>query len=105
MITTLKEMFPEYLIAFSDHSPGWEMDVAAISLGVGMIEKTITEIAEQAFIDTIASYGDDADFNDQVKHIFNHFKKSIEDSPEYKIHSIIGTRYDYNNLSLSDIIF
>ena len=42
MITTLKEMFPEYLIAFSDHSPGWEMDIAAISLGAGMIEKTIT---------------------------------------------------------------
>jgi len=42
MIQTLKMMFPNYLIAFSDHSPGWDMDIAAISLGAGMIEKTIT---------------------------------------------------------------
>tara|TARA_X000000950_G_scaffold273006_1_gene356287 strand:+ start:1422 stop:2483 length:1062 start_codon:yes stop_codon:yes gene_type:complete len=42
MIPTLKEMFPSYLIAFSDHNPGFEMDIAAISLGAGMVEKTIT---------------------------------------------------------------
>jgi sialic acid synthase SpsE len=42
MIPTLKKMFPKYLIAFSDHSPGWEMDIAAVSLGAGMVEKTIT---------------------------------------------------------------
>lgn len=42
MIPTLKEMFPDYLIAFSDHSPGFEMDIAAMSLGAGMLEKTIT---------------------------------------------------------------
>jgi len=40
-ITTLKQMF-EYPIAFSDHSPGWDMDMAAVALGVDMIEKTIT---------------------------------------------------------------
>ena len=43
MIPTLKKMFPEFIIAYSDHSPGWEMDIAAISLGANMIEKTITE--------------------------------------------------------------
>lgn len=42
MITTLKIMFPKYSIAFSDHSPGWEMDIAAVALGVDMLEKTIT---------------------------------------------------------------
>ena len=42
MITTLKQNFP-YPIAFSDHSPGYEMDIAAIALGANMIEKTITE--------------------------------------------------------------
>ena len=42
MIPTLKKMFPNYFVAFSDHSPGWEMDIAAISLGAGMVEKTIT---------------------------------------------------------------
>lgn len=43
MISTLKKLFPNYLIAFSDHSVGWEMDIAAVSIGAGMIEKTITE--------------------------------------------------------------
>lgn len=42
VLTTLKNMFP-YPIAFSDHSPGWDMDIAAVALGAAMIEKTITE--------------------------------------------------------------
>ena len=29
-------------IAFSDHTPGWDMDIAAVALGVSMVEKTIT---------------------------------------------------------------
>ncbi len=41
IIQTLKSMFP-YPVAFSDHSPSWHMDVAAIALGANMIEKTIT---------------------------------------------------------------
>lgn len=41
VLETLKQMFP-YPIAFSDHSPGWEMDIAAIALGANLIEKTIT---------------------------------------------------------------
>lgn len=42
IIPTLKRMFP-YPIAFSDHTPGWEMDIAAIALGADLVEKTITE--------------------------------------------------------------
>ncbi len=42
VIPTLKRMFP-YPIAFSDHTPGSVMDVAAVSLGANLIEKTITE--------------------------------------------------------------
>jgi N,N'-diacetyllegionaminate synthase len=41
VIRTLKAMFP-YPIAFSDHTPGWDMDIAAICLGADMVEKTIT---------------------------------------------------------------
>ena len=41
-IKTLKHLFPKYAIAFSDHTQGWDMDVAAIALGVDMVEKTIT---------------------------------------------------------------
>jgi len=41
MIKTLKEMF-RCPVAFSDHSVGWQMDIAAVALGANMIEKTIT---------------------------------------------------------------
>ena len=42
VISTLKKMFP-YPIAYSDHSPGWEMDLAAVTLGANLVEKTITK--------------------------------------------------------------
>ncbi len=42
IIRTLKQMFP-YPAAFSDHTPGWEMDVAALAMGANLLEKTITE--------------------------------------------------------------
>jgi sialic acid synthase SpsE len=42
IIPTLKRMFP-YPAAFSDHTPGWDMDVAALALGANLLEKTITE--------------------------------------------------------------
>jgi len=42
IIQTLKKMFP-YPIAFSDHTPGNEIDIAAVALGVNLVEKTITE--------------------------------------------------------------
>ncbi|MBI3529694.1 MAG: N-acetylneuraminate synthase family protein [Betaproteobacteria bacterium] len=41
VIQTLKAMFP-YPTAFSDHTPGWDMDIAAVCLGANMVEKTIT---------------------------------------------------------------
>jgi sialic acid synthase SpsE len=41
IITTLRHMF-EFPIAFSDHTPGWDMDIAAVALGATMVEKTLT---------------------------------------------------------------
>ncbi|HKP95130.1 MAG TPA: N-acetylneuraminate synthase family protein [Fibrobacteria bacterium] len=41
IIQTLKQMF-RFPAAFSDHTPGWEMDIAAVALGANMVEKTIT---------------------------------------------------------------
>lgn len=42
LITTLKKMFP-FPIAYSDHTPGWDMDVAALAMGANLVEKTITK--------------------------------------------------------------
>ena len=41
MIRTLKQLFP-FPIAFSDHTPGWDMDIAALAVGADLLEKTIT---------------------------------------------------------------
>jgi len=41
VVTSLRSLFP-YPIAFSDHNPGSTMDIAALALGVNMLEKTIT---------------------------------------------------------------
>ena len=42
VIPTLRRVFP-YPIAFSDHTPGNTMDIAAVALGANLVEKTITE--------------------------------------------------------------
>ena len=47
MLKTLKLMFPDVEIGFSDHSPGYEMDVAALALGAQYIEKTVTLSRDQ----------------------------------------------------------
>jgi sialic acid synthase SpsE len=41
IIGTIKQMF-ELPVAYSDHSPGWNMTIAAIALGANLVEKTIT---------------------------------------------------------------
>lgn len=41
MIKTLQDRF-SYPIAYSDHTPEVDMDIAAVALGVSLIEKTIT---------------------------------------------------------------
>jgi N,N'-diacetyllegionaminate synthase len=41
IIETMQQMFP-FPIAFSDHTPGATMDIAAVAMGAGLVEKTIT---------------------------------------------------------------
>jgi N,N'-diacetyllegionaminate synthase len=41
IIQTLRQMFP-YPVAFSDHTPGAVMDIAAVAVGANLVEKTIT---------------------------------------------------------------
>lgn len=42
VIPTIKRVFG-CPVAFSDHSVGWDMDIAALAIGANMLEKTITE--------------------------------------------------------------
>jgi N,N'-diacetyllegionaminate synthase len=41
IIQTLRQMLP-YPVAFSDHTPGAVMDIAAVAVGANLVEKTIT---------------------------------------------------------------
>ena len=42
MIPVLRDLFPTVPICFSDHTPGRDMDIAAVALGASMVEKTLT---------------------------------------------------------------
>lgn len=70
IISSLKKMFP-YPVAFSDHSPGWEMDVAAVALGANLVEKTITEDRTTRSVEHIFSIepADMARFTEVVRSI------------------------------------
>jgi len=54
IIGRLKEIF-NYPIAYSDHSIGTEMDIAALGMGVDMIEKTITEDRTASSVEHVIS--------------------------------------------------
>ena len=54
VIGTLRRMFP-FPIAFSDHTPGWDMDIAALALGARLLEKTISEDRTTRSIEHIMS--------------------------------------------------
>jgi sialic acid synthase SpsE len=41
IIQTLKTMFG-FPVGYSDHTPGWDMDIAALALGANLVEKTLT---------------------------------------------------------------
>lgn len=41
-IETLKKEFPEFSVGLSDHTPGYEIPIAAVSMGISYIEKHIT---------------------------------------------------------------
>lgn len=47
VLGTLQRMFPDVAVAFSDHTTGHDMDVAAVALGAVMVEKTLTEDRRQ----------------------------------------------------------
>lgn len=47
MIRSLKTVFSDCAIAYSDHTPDHDMDIAAVALGAHLIEKTITLDKEQ----------------------------------------------------------
>ena len=55
MISTLKETFPKYPIAYSDHTPDADMDIAAVSLGENLVEKTISLNKETRSVEHIFS--------------------------------------------------
>lgn len=54
IIPTLHQMFG-CPVAYSDHTPGWDMDIAALVIGANLIEKTITEDRTKRSVEHIMS--------------------------------------------------
>jgi N,N'-diacetyllegionaminate synthase len=54
MIQEIKRLF-NCVVGYSDHSTGWNMDVAALALGANLIEKTITEDRTIQYVEHIMS--------------------------------------------------
>ena len=69
IIRTLRQMFP-CPVAFSDHTPGNEMDIAAVALGANLVEKTITEDRMTRSVEHVMSI---------EPHEMKHFVKTIRD--------------------------
>jgi N,N'-diacetyllegionaminate synthase len=65
IIPTLKDKF-KCPAAFSDHTPGWEMDVAAVALGANLVEKTITEDRTTRSVEHVMSL-EPSDMSDFVR--------------------------------------
>jgi len=69
IIKTLKKMF-NFPVAFSDHVPGMEMDIAALAIGANLLEKTITEDRMTRSVEHIMSL-EPAEMKDFVSTIHN----------------------------------
>jgi len=61
IIKSLKSLF-NFPIAFSDHSPGYDMDIAAVSMGANLLEKTITLDKSQESVEHIMSLEPDESY-------------------------------------------
>lgn len=70
VLTTLKQMFG-LPVAFSDHTPGWEIDIAAVALGANLIEKTITYDRTSRSVEHVMSIEPDqmADFVASIRDV------------------------------------
>lgn len=97
MIKTLKNRFP-YPVAYSDHSPGWEMDIAAVAMGANLVEKTITEDCTTRSVEHIMSLESDG---------MHRFIKTIRDVEKAfgKFQRILGPEEITNRNALRRSIF
>ena len=88
-IRKLKTLFP-YPIAFSDHTPGWHMNIAALCMGADMIEKTITMDKTTPSVEHMFSLeeNDAKEFIGEIREV----EKAITDT-ERKLNPDLKKRY------------
>ena len=88
-IPKLKKLF-NYPVAFSDHTPGWHMNIAAICLGANMIEKTITTDRTTPSVEHMFSLEEEEvrKFIEEIREV----EKAIKDN-ERKLNPDIKKRY------------
>ena len=88
-IAKLKKLF-NYPVAFSDHTPGWHMNVAAICLGANMVEKTITTDRTTPSVEHMFSL-EEEEVRKFIKEI-REVEKAIKDT-ERKLNPDLKKRY------------
>lgn len=88
IISTLRQLFP-YPVAFSDHTPGATMDIAAVAIGANLVEKTITLDRTTRSIEHIMSIEpkDMAEFVQTMRHL-----ERALGSPRRILHEVERTR-------------
>ena len=88
-IAKLKKLF-HYPVAFSDHTPGWHMNIAAVCLGANMIEKTITLDRTTPSVEHMFSL-EEEEVREFIKEI-REVEKAIKDT-ERKLNPDLKKRY------------
>ncbi len=89
MITTLRQNFPTIPIAYSDHTPEADMDIAALALGANLIEKTITLDRCTPSVEHIFSLepNDMQSFIERIRHVeigLGSYSRTLSDDQKLK---------------------
>ncbi|PIT92562.1 MAG: hypothetical protein COU08_01715 [Candidatus Harrisonbacteria bacterium CG10_big_fil_rev_8_21_14_0_10_42_17] len=93
MMKHLEKEFPGAAIGLSDHTPGWEADVAAAMLGAVMIEKHFTHTPGPAKGDDMVGHSPDHDIGIGRKR-FTEMVNSIRENEKKKLSVRMGLPFN-----------
>ena len=112
MISTLRNAFPKYPIAYSDHTPDADIDIAAVALGANLVEKTITFDRATPSVEHVFSL-EPVEFTSFIERIrdveiaMGNFTRSLSDEQKIKRNMVRRSPYTVSDIkagtALSDV--
>jgi N,N'-diacetyllegionaminate synthase len=107
-LSYIKEKF-DVEAAFSDHSPGWHMDIAALSKGVSLIEKTLTLNKETRSPEHMFSLTPEEAtiFVKQIRSVESALKpgiRTIDENSKIKMRNVRRSPYAISDMSAGEIV-